>query len=150
MSGIKAAAYGELNFFIYLLMLKSYFVEHFFHRTNPCSFHMYFAYVLWVCTLRMYFAYIHIFICSFHMYFAYGGCYYRIPEFLESVLDTRICTLDSGRWTLSSRHWTLLLTSSKPNQNSVSDSAWLNYWIVFGCESLRTSWPRLFCREYRF
>ena len=47
MSSIKAAAYLKLNFFTYILMSKSYFVEHFLRRTNLRGFH----------------------------YFAYGGCY---------------------------------------------------------------------------
>ena len=47
-------------------------------------------------------------------------------------------------------HWTLSLTAVVQNQNPVSDFAWLNYWKLFGYESLRTSWSRLFCRDYRF
>ena len=34
MPGIKTAAYLKLIFFTYTLMSKSYFVDHFFHRTN--------------------------------------------------------------------------------------------------------------------
>ena len=52
----------------------------------------------------------------------------------------------SARWTLD----TELLTGSEQNQNPVSDFAWLNYLKLFGCDSLRTLWSRLFCREYRF
>ena len=63
------------------------------------------------------------------------------------TLDSGSWTLDSGRWTLDatfwtlgSGHWTLYLTVLKQNQKLVSDSAWLNYWNFFGCESLKTSW----------
>ena len=66
------------------------------------------------------------------------------------TLDSRHWTLDATLWTLGSGHWTLSLTVLKQNQNPVSDSAWLNYWKLFGCESRRTSWSRLFCRDYRF
>ena len=97
--------------------------------------------------------------------------YYKtgIPEFLDS--GRKCWTLDSGRWTLDpgiwtlhhglwtlgatlwslgSGHWIVSLFVSEENQNPVSDSAWLYYWKFFGCESLRTSWSRLFCRNYRF
>ena len=47
-------------------------------------------------------------------------------------------TLEASLWTLSFGHWTLLLTGSEQNQNPESDSAWLNYWKLFGCKSLRT------------
>ena len=81
------------------------------------------------------------------------------------TLDSELWTLDSGRWTLGFRRCTLdaihfgrwalatgrlSLTVLEQNQKPVSDSAWLNYWKLFGFESLRTSWSRLFCRDYRF
>ena len=83
-------------------------------------------------------------------------------EFLDS--GRKCWTLDSGRWTLypglwtlgdtlwtlGSGHWTPSSTVSEQNQKSVSDSVWLNYWTFFGCKSLRTSWSRLLCRDYRF
>ena len=65
-------------------------------------------------------------------------------------LDSRRWTLDAGRWTLGSGHWTLSLTVLEQKQKPVSDSAWLNYWKFFGCESLTISWSLLFYREYRF
>ena len=65
------------------------------------------------------------------------------------TLDAGIWTLGAIFWTLSSRHCTLSLTVSEQNQNPVSDFAWLNYWEFFRCKSLRTSWSRLFCRDYR-
>ena len=68
------------------------------------------------------------------------------------TLDSGLRTLDSGLWTpdatlstLGSRHWTLdnvvdcCRTESEPS-----------FSFCFGCKSLRTSWSRLFCREYRF
>ena len=85
-----------------------------------------------------------------------------MPEFLYSgrkcwTLDSGSWILDSGRRTLDatlrmlgSGHWTLSLTVLEQNQRSVTDSSWLNYWKFFGCKSLRTSWSRLFCRNYRF
>ena len=63
------------------------------------------------------------------------------------TLDTRIWTLHATLWTLGSGHWTLSLTVSEQNQNSVSDSAWLNYWKLIRCKSLRTSWSRLLWRD---
>ena len=66
------------------------------------------------------------------------------------TLEAGIWTLDAIFWTLSSRNCTLLLTVSDQNQNPVFDFAWLNCWEFFGCKSLRTSWSRLFCRDYRF
>ena len=59
-------------------------------------------------------------------------------------------TLDSWRWTLGSGHWTLTLTVLEQNQQPVSDSPWLNYWIFFRYGSLRTSWSHLLCRDYWF
>ena len=98
-----------------------------------------------------------------HIYLVWLG----IPEFLGSAckcwtLDSGCCTLDSERCTLytglstldvATLHfglWTLLLTALEQNQKPLSDSAWLNYWKFFGYESLRTSWSRLFYRDYRF
>ena len=75
------------------------------------------------------------------------------PWTLESqrcALDARLWTLDAKRWTLGSEHWTLLLTVSEQNQNLVSDSTWLNYWKFFRFESLKTSWSRFLCRNYKF
>ena len=66
------------------------------------------------------------------------------------TLDVEIWTLDVIFWTLSSRNCTLSLTVSEQNQNPVFDFALLDCWEFFGCESLRTSWSRLFCRDYRF
>ena len=66
------------------------------------------------------------------------------------TLDAEIWTLDVIFWTLSSRNCTLSLTVSEQNQNPVFDFALLDCWEFFGCESLRTSWSRLFCRDYRF
>ena len=59
-------------------------------------------------------------------------------------------TLDSWLWTLGSGHCTLSLTVLGQNQQPFSDSAWLNYWKFFRCESLRTSWSHLLYRGYRF
>ena len=59
-------------------------------------------------------------------------------------------TLDAGRWTLGSGQWTLSLTVLEQIQKSVSETTWLNYWKLFGCKSLRTSWSRLLYRGYRF
>ena len=63
------------------------------------------------------------------------------------TLDSGLSTLDVGRWavdvtlwTLGSGHWALSLTVLEQNQKPVSDSAWLNYWKFFGCESRRTLW----------
>ena len=66
------------------------------------------------------------------------------------TLGSERWTLDSWRWTLGSGHWTLSLTVLEQNQQPVSDSAWLNYWKFFRCESLRTSWSHLLYRDYRF
>ena len=66
------------------------------------------------------------------------------------MLDFGRWTLDAGHWTLGSGHWTLPLTVPEQNQNPVSDAARLNYWKFFGCESLRTPWPYLFCRDCWF
>ena len=66
------------------------------------------------------------------------------------TLYARLWTLDATLWTLASAHWTLSLTIWEQNQNPVSDSAWLNHWKFFGCESLRTLWSRLLCRDYKF
>ena len=73
------------------------------------------------------------------------------------TLDAGRWTLNAGLWTLDSRcrtlgswHWRLSLTVLEQNQKPVSDSAWLNYWKFFGCESLRTSWLHLLYRDYRF
>ena len=66
------------------------------------------------------------------------------------TLDARLWTLDVKRWTLGSEHWTLLLTVSEQNKNLVSDSTWLNYWKFFRFESLKTSWSRFLCRNYKF
>ena len=65
-------------------------------------------------------------------------------------LNAELWTLDSGLCTSGPEHWILLFTVSEHNQNPVSDSAWLNYSKFFGRESLRPSWSRLFCRDYRF
>ena len=66
------------------------------------------------------------------------------------MLDVGCWTLDATLWTLGSGRWTLSLTVLEQNQKPVSDSAWLNYWKFFGCESLRTTWSRLLYRDYRF
>ena len=58
------------------------------------------------------------------------------------ALDVELWKLDTAHWTLGSVHWTLLLTGCEQNQIPISDSAWLNYWNVFACKSLRTSWSR--------
>ena len=83
--------------------------------------------------------------------------YTGIPGLWAQELDAELWTLDSGRWsldatlwTLGSEHWTLSLTVVEQNHNPVSDFAWLNYWKYFVCESQRTSWSRLFCKDYRF
>ena len=47
------------------------------------------------------------------------------------ALDTGLWTLDATLWTLGSGHWKLSWTVSKQNQNTVSDSAWLNFWKFF-------------------
>ena len=67
-----------------------------------------------------------------------------------STLDGGHWTLDATLWTLGSGHWTLLLIVLEQNRKPVSDSAWLNYWKFFGCESLRISWSHLLYREYNF
>ena len=94
--------------------------------------------------------------------FLLGGMAYRNSWTLDAsiglwtldagvwTLDSGCWTLDAGHWTLGSGHWTLSLTVPEQNQNPVSDAAWLNYWIFFGCESLRTPWPYLFCRDCWF
>ena len=73
------------------------------------------------------------------------------------ALDSRLSTLDSGHWTLDatlwtlgSGHWTLSLIVLEQNRKPVSDSAWLNYWKFFGCESIRISWSHLLYREHSF
>ena len=73
------------------------------------------------------------------------------------TLDGRLSMLDVGRWTLDATLWTLgvghcalSLTVLEQNQKPVSDSAGLNYWKFFGYKSLKTSWSRLFHRDYRF
>ena len=66
------------------------------------------------------------------------------------TLHSRGWTLDATLWTLGSGSWTLSLTVLEQNQKPVSDSAWLNYWKFFGCQSLRTSWSHLLYRDYRF
>ena len=66
------------------------------------------------------------------------------------TLDPVPWTLDDTLWTLGSGYWTPSSAVSEQNQKSVSDSVWLNYWTFFGGKSLRTSWSRLFCRDYRF
>ena len=68
------------------------------------------------------------------------------------TLDSGIWTLDPASWTLDAGLWTLELplAVSEQNQNPVSGSAWLTYWKLFGWESLRTSWSRLFGRGSRF
>ena len=66
------------------------------------------------------------------------------------MLSSGRWTLESWRWTLSSGHWILSLTVLEQNQQPVSDSAWLNYWKFFQCESLRASWSHLLYRDYRF
>ena len=70
-------------------------------------------------------------------------------------LDAGCWTVDVGRWmlyatfwTLGSGHWTLSLTVLEQNQKPGSDSVWLNYWKFFGYKSLKSSWSRLFCRDY--
>ena len=64
-------------------------------------------------------------------------------------LDAGLRMLDAEFWMLSSGHWTLLLTGSEQNQNPIADSAWLNYWKVYGCKSQRTFLcSRLLCKEY--
>ena len=73
-SGTKTASYLKLKFFTFILMSKSYFVEHFFRRTNPCGFH--------------YFVRVKVAIIV-------------ILEFLDCG---RACwTLDSGDWSLDVR-----------------------------------------------
>ena len=87
-----------------------------------------------------------------------GICWYEngytgIPGLWTQVLNAGLWTMDSGPWTLDSDAtlWTLgsghSLTVLEQKQKSFSDSAWLNY---LGCESLGTSWSRLFCRDYSF
>ena len=66
------------------------------------------------------------------------------------TLNAEPWTVDARLWTLGSGHWTLSLTVSKQNQNPRSDSAWLYYWKFFGWKYVRTSFSRLFCRDYRF
>ena len=56
------------------------------------------------------------------------------------ILDAGRWTVDVGRWTLGFGHWALLLTVLEQNQKPVSVSAWLDYWKLFGYESLRTSY----------
>ena len=67
-----------------------------------------------------------------------------------SMLDVGRWTLDVTLWTLGIRHCALSLTVLEQNQKPVSDSAGLNYWKFFGNKSLKTSWSRLFHRDYRF
>ena len=60
------------------------------------------------------------------------------------TLNDVVWILDAGLWTRNSESWTLLLTDL--GQNQIIEI----YWKFFGSESVRTSWSRLFCREYRF
>ena len=87
-----------------------------------------------------------------------GICWYEnghtgIPGLWTQVLNAGLWTMDPGRWTrmLHFGRWALgtghSLTVLEQKQKPVSDSAWLNY---LGCESLGTSWSRLFCRDYSF
>ena len=67
-----------------------------------------------------------------------------------SMLDVGRWTFDARLWTLGSGQWTLSLTVLEQIQKSVSETTWLNYWKLFGCKSLRTSWSRLLYRGCRF
>ena len=52
------------------------------------------------------------------------------------TLVAELSNLDATLWTLGSGHRILSLFVSEQNHNPVSDSAWINYWKFFGCESL--------------
>ena len=75
---------------------------------------------------------------------------YFISQICTQVLDSGCWNLSAGLWTLDSSHWNWLPTGSEQNQNSVSDSAWLNYAELSEWKSLTISWSRLFCRLWRF
>ena len=85
------------------------------------------------------------------------------------ALDAGPWKLESGRWTLDARLWTLdtehcfrtlfhcfrtLDNVSLDFFRTESESSFWFYLIklmkFFGCESLRTPWSRLFCRDYWF
>ena len=68
------------------------------------------------------------------------------------TLDSGLSMLDVGCYTLDARLWALdtIFDSFRTKSKAISDSAWLNYWKYFGCESLRISWSRLLYRDYRF
>ena len=70
-------------------------------------------------------------------------------EFLDSgckvwMQDSGLWMLNSGRWNLCTGYCCWLV------QDRISFWFWLSYWKFFEWESLRNSWPRSFCRGYRF
>ena len=74
------------------------------------------------------------------------------------MLDAGCWMLDAGLWTLDTTLWTL--GSGHCTQDNFVDccrtESTPSFWffliklLKILCESLRTSWSRLFCRDYRF
>ena len=67
------------------------------------------------------------------------------------MLEAGLWTLDPASWTLNAGLWTLDTTVGF-FRTETEPSFWfcLSYWKLFGWESLRTSWSRLFGRGSRF
>ena len=64
----------------------------------------------------------------------------HIKKFWPWMLDARLWTLYPGLWMLDSGLWMLdtVVDCCRTERDPISDFAWLNYWKLFGCESLRT------------